>query len=125
MPEYPLAEKMPQRLRTPSGRPFDTITLDAVLAGEFTMDDLRVTAEALEWQAQVAATAGRPQLAENLRRAAELVGVPEDKILEIYVALRPGRASAPTLETLAEELERRFNAPRCAALVRESAGLSS
>lgn len=125
MPEYPLAEKMPERLRTPSGRAFDAITLDAVLAGEVTMDDLRVTAEALEWQAQVAEAARRPQLAENLRRAAELVAVPEEKILEIYVSLRPGRASVPALRALAGELEREYHAPRCAALVRESAGLSS
>ena len=71
MPDYPLAEKAPERLKTPSGLAFQDITLEAVLAGEVEMRDLRVTSEALELQAQVADGAGRPQLAENLRRAAE------------------------------------------------------
>ncbi len=121
MPDYPLAEKAPERLKTPSGLAFQDITLEAVLAGEVEMRDLRVTAEALELQAQVADGAGRPQLAENLRRAAELVDVPEDRILEVYKALRPGRGSRQALFELADDLENRWQAKRCAALVREAA----
>jgi propanediol dehydratase small subunit len=121
MPDYPLAEKAPERLKTPSGLAFQDITLEAVLAGEVEMRDLRVTAEALELQAQVADGAGRPQLAENLRRAAELVDVPEDRILEVYKALRPGRGSRQALFELADDLENRWQARRCAALVREAA----
>lgn len=121
MPEYPLAEKIPERLRTPTGLAFTGITLDAVLAGRVTMEDLRVTSEALELQAQIAENAGRPQLAENLRRAAELVSVPQERILEIYNALRPGRATRQRLLALAGELETRYRAPRCAALIREAA----
>jgi propanediol dehydratase small subunit len=86
------------------------------------MDDLRVTSEALELQAQVAEGAGRLQLAENLRRAAELVTVPEETILAIYRALRPGRADRQTLYALADDLTARYGAKRCAALVREAAG---
>ena len=122
MPDYPLAEKAPERLKTPSGLAFQDITLEAVLAGEVEMRDLRVTSEALELQAQVADEAGRPQLAENLRRAAELVDVPEDRILEVYKALRPGRGSRQALFELADDLENRWQAKRCAALVREAAG---
>lgn len=122
MPEYPLSEKMPDRLRTPSGLRFEEVTLEAVMAGRVTMADLRVTAEALELQAEVAEQAGRPQLAENLRRAAELVAVPEERILEIYNALRPGRASREELLRLADELEAEYQARRCAALIREAAG---
>jgi propanediol dehydratase small subunit len=121
MPDYPLAEKMPERLRTPSGLGFEEIGLDTVLEGRVEMDDLRVTAEALELQAQVAEAAGRPQLAENLRRAAELVAVPEERILEIYQALRPGRGSRETLLALAADLDERYHAARCAGLVREAA----
>jgi propanediol dehydratase small subunit len=121
MPDYPLAEKMPERLRTPTGLRFQDITLEAVLAGEVRMEDLRVTAEALELQAQVAGAAGRPQLAENLRRAAELVDVPEEQILRIYNALRPGRASPAEVMQLADEIERRYRATRCASLIREAA----
>ncbi len=120
MPDYPLAENMPDRLRTPSGLPFREITLDAVLDGRVRMEDLRVTAEALELQAQVAEAAGRRQLAENLRRAAELVAMPEDEILKIYSALRPGRADRKRLLEMAEWLDQR-GAKRCAALVQEAA----
>jgi propanediol dehydratase small subunit len=95
--------------------------MEAVMAGKVGMEDLRVTAEALELQAQVAENAGRPQLAENLRRAAELVAVPEETILEIYRALRPGRAGRQSLHAMADDLVARFGAKRCAALVREAA----
>jgi propanediol dehydratase small subunit len=121
MPDYPLSEKMPERLKTPGGLPFQDITLEAVLEGRVTMEDLRVTPEALELQAQVAEAAGRPQLAENLRRAAELVALSEDRILEIYNALRPGRASREALLALAEDLEQQCQARRSAALIREAA----
>ena len=50
------------------------------------MSDLRIAPETLELQAQIAESAGRRQLAENLRRAGELVKVPETKILEVYQA---------------------------------------
>jgi propanediol dehydratase small subunit len=121
VPEYPLAEKIPERLKTPTGLAFTEITLEGVLEGRVTMEDLRVTSEALELQAQIAEAAGRTQLGENLRRAAELVNVPEERILEIYNALRPGRATRTGLLTLADELEARHRAARCAALIREAA----
>ncbi len=70
MPDYPLSEKRPDMLRTPSGLRFPDISLESVMDGKVGMEDLRVTAEALEMQAQVAEAAARPQLAENLRRAA-------------------------------------------------------
>jgi propanediol dehydratase small subunit len=119
--EYPLLETQPEWLKTPSGLPFGEITLDAVLEGKVKMEDLRVTAEALEWQAKIAETAGRPQLAENFRRAAELVSVRDDQILRIYDALRPGRASASEMLSLADELEKEFQASRCAKFIREAA----
>jgi propanediol dehydratase small subunit len=121
LPNYPLSEKQPGRLRTPSGQNFQDVTLEAVLEGKVAMSDLRVTAEALELQAQLAATAGRLQLAENFRRAAELAEVPEERIMLIYNALRPGRANQTDLEKLAHSLQRDFKASRCARFVREAA----
>lgn len=118
---YPLAENFHDRLRTPSGIPFDDVTLEAVLDRRIQMDELRVTAEALELQASVAEACARPQLAENFRRAAELVDVPQEKILEIYRALRPGRATKAGLLELAKELETRWHAVRCANFVRDAA----
>jgi propanediol dehydratase small subunit len=117
---YPLSEKAPERLKTPSGLPFKEIHLEAVLEGKVQMRDLRVTPEALELQAQIAEAAGRRQLAENLRRAAELAFIPEEKILQIYAALRPGRSSRRILDELAADLETTWKAPRCARFVREA-----
>jgi propanediol dehydratase small subunit len=119
--DYPLSERQPERLKTPSGLPFSEIDLEAVLAGKIQMKDLRIASEALEWQAEIADDAGRHQLAENLRRASELARVPEDKILQIYQMLRPGRASEEALMKAAEELETQFQAFRCARFVREAA----
>jgi propanediol dehydratase small subunit len=121
MPEYPLAQSAPELVRSPRGTGLEDITLDAVLRGEVTMEDLRITATALEAQAAIAGQAGRPQLAENLMRASELVDIPDDVILSTYNALRPGRSTRAELERLANILEREYDARRSADLVREAA----
>ena len=56
---------------------------------------------------------GNPQLADNLRRGAELVAFSDEELLELYESLRPGRASALELDELADRLEARDGA-RCA-----------
>jgi propanediol dehydratase small subunit len=121
MPEYPLAEHAPELVRSPRGRALTDITLDALLTGDVTMDDLRITEAALQAQAEIARDAGRPQLAENLLRAAELVNVPDDIILSVYNSLRPGRSTKDELARTADVLEGEYDALRCAALVREAA----
>ena len=118
---YPLSEKRPDRLTTPSGVSWKDIDLQSVLDGTLSMNDLRIAPETLELQAQIAESAGRRQLAENLRRAAELVKVPETRILEVYQALRPGRSTPSQLERLAGELESEYRARRCARFLREAA----
>jgi propanediol dehydratase small subunit len=70
------------------------LTLDAVSSGAVTMEDLRITPRALKDQAEIARAAGRPTLALNFERAAELVDVPQDFIMEVYELLRPGRATS-------------------------------
>ena len=52
-----------------------------------------ISSETLLHQAEVAEQAGRRQLGENLRRAAELVPVPDDFLLQVYNALRPHRST--------------------------------
>lgn len=118
---YPLSEKRPDRLTTPTGASWKDIDLQSVLDGTLGMSDLRIAPETLELQAQIAESAGRSQLADNLRRAAELVRVPESKILEVYQALRPGRNAPGELESLADELESQYRAGRCARFLREAA----
>ena len=107
-------------VRALSGRPVEGLTVEAVRAGEIGLADLRIHPETLERQAVVAEEHSNPQLAENLRRAAELTQLPDDEVLAIYEALRPGRSSATQLTALAGSLADR-GLPRCAALVAEAA----
>jgi propanediol dehydratase small subunit len=109
-----------QAVQALSGRPVGDLTLEAVRRGEVSLPDLRIHPGTLERQAQVALEHGNPQLAENLRRAAELTGLGDDEVLAIYEALRPGRSSVAQLTTLAASLAAR-GLPRCAALLTEAA----
>ena len=110
----------PSGVRALSGRPVEGLTVEAIRAGEIGVSDLRIHPETLERQAVVAEEHGNPQLAENLRRAAELTQLPDEEVLAIYEALRPGRSSAAQLTALADSLAGRA-LPRCAALVAEAA----
>ena len=107
-------------VRALSGRPVEGLTVEAVRAGEIGLADLRIHPETLEQQAEVAAEHGNPQLADNLRRAGELTQLPDEEVLAIYEALRPGRSSATQLTALADSLADR-GLSRCAALVAEAA----
>jgi propanediol dehydratase small subunit len=120
--DYPLAEKRPELIRGPRGMPLDSITLDAVVAGEVEIEDLRITPAALTMQAEIARAAGRPMLAANFERAAELVAVPQDVIMQVYELLRPGRAKdkQPLLHA-ARTLRETYGAVRMAAFVEEAA----
>ena len=118
-PTYPLAASGRDRVRAASGRPVGELTLERVVAGEVGPDDVRIAPETLLLQADFAAGAGNAQLAENLRRGAELVGFSDDELLAFYDRLRPGRSTAGELEELAGRLDER-GAPLCAALVREA-----
>lgn len=102
-----------------SGRSAESITLDAVRAGEITLDDVRIHPETLLRQAAVARDHGNPQLAANLERAAELAEVADARVMEIYDALRPRRSTADQLEAIARELDA-AGARLTAGLVREA-----
>lgn len=110
-----------ETLLTASGRRLDELNMEAVLAGRLTTDDFRISGETLRRQADAAQDAGYGQLADNLRRAAELTRVSNDQVFEIYDLLRPGRATYAELTTLANRLEHDLDAPLIAALVREAA----
>ena len=118
--DYPLGTQRPDLVRTPRGLGLEELTLDALRSGRLDASEMRATAETLELQAQVALTAGRAQLAANLERAAELTGVPDEVILEVYTALRPHRSTADELERWADRLEGEFQAAMTAAFVREA-----
>ena len=58
--DYPLAETRPDQVKGKRGRTLAEISLDAVIGGEVTMEDLRITPEALKSQAEISRAAGRP-----------------------------------------------------------------
>ena len=92
-----------------------------MLSGELTADDMRISPETLEYQAQVAESVNREAFAGNLRRAAELIAVPDERLLEIYNALRPYRSTKQELIDIANELDGKYGAKTAASLVREAA----
>ena len=91
-------------VRALSGKLVGELTLEAVRRGELGLEDLRIHPETLERQADIAAQHANPQLAENLRRAAELTRLGDEEVLAIYEKLRPGRATRAELTALADAL---------------------
>jgi propanediol dehydratase small subunit len=120
--DYPLGTRRPDLVKTPSGLDLDAVTLPNARAGRLVAGDVRATAGTLALQAEVARAAGRTQLADGLERASELAVVPDDELLEIYTALRPGRSTVSELEAWAARLEE-LGANRTAAFVREAAAV--
>jgi propanediol dehydratase small subunit len=119
---YPVGEKRPDRVRTRNGHPLRDLTLDNLLAGHVAASDFGITAEGLRLQAAIAEQAGRPNLAQNLRRGAELVEIPDEVLLGVYELLRPGRAhSADELRAAAHQLRDTYGAKETASLLEEAA----
>ena len=120
--DYPLSEKRPELVASQRGKKLGDITLDTLVSGEVQMEDLRITSQALHYQAEIARAAGRPTLAENFQRGAELVAVPEDVIMQVYELLRPGRAADKSmLLEAAKRLRRDHGAAKLADFIEEAA----
>ena len=119
--DYPLGYNRKDLIKTSTGKSLDDITLDAVMNDRVGPNDVRITAETLEYQAKIAESVGRKIFAMNLRRAAELTRISDDRILEIYNALRPFRSTKAELLAIADELESKYSATISASLVREAA----
>src|SRR5699024_5606101 len=108
--DYPILEKHPEWVTTPTGKSFDDITLEGVLDGSVTAQDVRITSNMLYAQGAIASDAGRPAIKNNLDRAAELVAVPDDVIMSTYNALRPYRSTKQELLDLADRYEKEYDA---------------
>ena len=119
--KYPLGENERDRISSKTGKKLDDITLDAVKRGEVTAEDIKISKEMLRRQGQVAIEADSPPMARNFERAAELVDVPDDVILQMYNMLRPNRATKAQLLAMADELANKYHAKSCAKLVLEAA----
>ena len=120
--DYPLSEKRADLIRTRTGKPLHEITVAALKSGAATMDDLRITRDALLMQAEIASAAGRPRLGQNFERAADMVDVPQEFLLRAYELLRPGRArSKAELLEAARTFRETHKAERVAAFLEEAA----
>jgi propanediol dehydratase small subunit len=120
--DYPLAEKHPEKVKSATGKALPDITLDAVLDGRVTIEDLRITPEALHAQADIARASNRPRLGDNFERAAELVGVPQELIMKAYELLRPGRATSKSeIFEIARMFRTQYCAEKIAAFMEEAA----
>lgn len=118
---YPLMESAAGELAAASGRTISSVNLDAAAAGLVDAGDLQISASTLRAQADLAQQAGYEELAQNLRRAAELTAVPNQELLRMYEVMRPGRSTYAELSQMAERLQNDFDAPITAGFVREAA----
>ena len=119
--DYPIAKKHVDWIVVGEDKKFDDITLDNILSGKITSKDLRIKPEILKKQGEIAKNSGREAIQYNFSRAAELTKVPDERVLQIYNALRPYRSSKQELLDIATELESVYGATICAGFVREAA----
>ncbi len=118
---YPLGELEKEQIRSKTGKKLTEITLDEVMKGHISSDDIKISKEMLKAQGQVAKETGNAPMEKNFERAAELVDVPDDVILKMYDKLRPNRSTKLELVQMAQELIEKYNAKNCARLVMEAA----
>lgn len=121
MSNYPLGQNEADTITSRTGKKLSQLTLDEVKKGNVTADDIKISSEMLNRQGQVAQDVDNPQMAANFQRAAELVNVPDDVILNMYNKLRPNRSTKRELLLMAQELLEKYQAPHCAKLVLEAA----
>ena len=118
---YPLGESEKDRIQSKTGKKLTDITLDEVMKGHISSDDIKISKEMLKAQGQVAKESDNYPMEKNFERAAELVDVPDDVILKMYDKLRPNRSTKLELVQIAQELIEKYNAKNCARLVMEAA----
>ena len=117
--QYPLSAHIDVLSKT--GKKQSDITLEAVRRGEISPEDIKISKETLLMQGKAARESGRPHLAQNFERGAELVDIPDKLLLEMYGKLRPFRATKAELTDMANMLLTKYNAPICAKLVTDAA----
>lgn len=113
---YPLS-KSNKEIRSKSNKLLDEITIDEVIKGNITGEDIKISKETLRLQGDISVKEGRRQLGQNFYRASELVEVPDDEILKIYNMLRPYRSTEGELLEKAREIELKYNAKMCSDII--------
>ena len=120
---YPLAQYEADSLKAKSGKAFADVTYEQLIAGAVQPDDLKTNEATLRRQAEVAYGAGKKQFGDNLMRAAEMVSIPDDEVLEIYNLLRPNRTDKQTLLDTARRVREVYGANNIASLIEEAAAV--
>ncbi|MCX7714142.1 MAG: diol dehydratase small subunit [Clostridia bacterium] len=118
--DYPLAKNKSDKIKGLTGKGLGDITLEKVINDEIFPEDIRISGEVLNMQADIAQANGKRQFAENLRRAAEMTKIPDERVLEIYNMLRPNRSTKQQLLDVADELEKMYEAKLTAKFVRDA-----
>ncbi|MBT4038797.1 MAG: glycerol dehydratase [Rhodospirillales bacterium] len=122
--DYPLAESQPEQVVGARGKSLNDLSLDAVINGDISMEDVRITPQALLHQAEIARDVGRESLAKNFERASEMTRLGQDEVMEIYELLRPGRAeSTQVLLDTAKTLREKHGADQLALFLEEAADI--
>lgn len=124
MTRYPLSSNMPpEQIRSKTGKSLKDISIENIMDGKISSEDIKISREVLMMQGEVASEAGRPKLKDNFTRASELIEIPDKELLEIYEKLRPNRATKEELLKIAERLSVEYGAYNCAKLVLDAASV--
>lgn len=116
---YPLSQS-DLEIKSKSGKNLEDITIDEVINGNVTGEDIKISKDTLLLQSKIAKDSGREQLGENLKRASELVDVPDEELLKIYNMLRPYRSTELELLNKVKELKEKYNAVKCSELIMDA-----
>lgn len=108
---------MKENIKSKTGKRLEEITIDNILKGTISSEDVTISKETLLKQGEIAEGHGRPQLKKNFQRAAELIEVPDEFILKVYELLRPNRATKNELLTAATMLRNFYNAEECSRFI--------
>jgi propanediol dehydratase small subunit len=119
---YPLSQQE-ELLRSITGKKVSELTFENAMEGRINYNDFKISSETLKMQADIAESNGRIQLAKNLKRAAELVNLPNELILEIYNLLRPSNCNKNKLLEIIKILEEKYEAIENAKFVREAVSI--
>ena len=122
--DYPLSENHNDSIFSKNGVKLSDLTLESLLNGSVRDEDIQISAETLKYQSQISHNAGRKPLGYNFERAAEMVNIPNELIMEIYEKLRPGRSkNSDELLSYANLLRNKYRAPLLADFILEAANV--
>lgn len=118
--DYPLGKKHFNSIKTKTNKLLSDITINNVSNNLIDNKDLSISSKTLLMQSEIAASDNKIELSKNLKRAAEMVSIPDEKLIEIYDILRPNRASEEEILKIASELETQYNAIDTANLLKQT-----